>query len=180
MKKYLILFLILAFLHMGCHASASEGDAATSGEWVEIPAGSKPAYMGIHGGTMPVSLLVSQDGASLYTFVGQTGNDFLEVLRKSWLPLPSFGNATRKETWTARLPEMGLFAGNSTASMPVIPVKTDIFTEADWIAQLQPFGLSSHPLSIEGQAAFPVETFSGKRYRLFTVPDFFQPRQARR
>ena len=45
-----------------------------------MPAGARPTYMGIHGGTMPVSLLVYGDGSSLVTFVGRTGNDFLEML----------------------------------------------------------------------------------------------------
>ncbi|MDR2055213.1 MAG: hypothetical protein LBQ10_05025, partial [Desulfovibrio sp.] len=55
--------------------------------WTIMPAGARPAYMGIHGGTMPVSLLVVADGSSLLGFVGRTGNDFLDVLRSTKLPL---------------------------------------------------------------------------------------------
>lgn len=163
----------LALILVAGLASGAEDD-----EWVEMPAGGKPAYMGIHGGTMPVSLLVSRDGSSLYTFVGRTGNDFLEVLRKAYTPLPSFGNATRRESWLAALPTPGLFAGNATASMPVIPLVGDIFSREDWLAQLRPFGLSASPLDIEGEVSVPASPTPVKRYRLFSLPNFFQPRQA--
>ena len=166
-------FLFCAALLFLAISSESRGD----NDWVDMPEGGKPAYMGIHGGTMPVSLLVSRDGSSLYTFVGRTGNDFLEALRKSYMPLPSFGNTTRDSPWSAKLPGAELFAGNSTASMPVIPVEANIFLRADWLEQMSPFGLSSEPIDIEGQISLPKSPSPAKRYRLFALPDFFNPRQ---
>ena len=80
--------------------SCQPAECAESGEsWVTMPAGARPTYMGIHGGTMPVSLLVSSDGTSLLTFVGRTGNDFLEVLHHGDIRFPSLlGSTTRNAT----------------------------------------------------------------------------------
>ncbi|MDE5831790.1 MAG: hypothetical protein K2H64_02195 [Desulfovibrio sp.] len=156
-------------------AGASGARSAEDG-WIEMPAGGKPAYMGIHGGTMPVSLLVSPDGTSLYTFVGRTGNDFLEVLRESYTPLPSFGNTTRPSPFSAKLPGASLFAG-SAASMPVISLPGDIF-RGGWLEALPPFGLTSEPAAIEGQITMPASPSPAKRYRLFALPNFFEPRRS--
>ena len=56
------------------------------GGWVRVDSGSRQAYVGIHGGTAPLSLMCSTDGV-LFAFTGQTGNDFMQVLRG--------GNASR-------------------------------------------------------------------------------------
>lgn len=48
-----------------------------------MPAGARVTYIGIHGGTVPVSLLTDKDGTSMVTFVGQTGNDFLRILLRT-------------------------------------------------------------------------------------------------
>ncbi|MCL1985849.1 MAG: hypothetical protein FWG59_05315, partial [Betaproteobacteria bacterium] len=50
-------------------------------QWVYMPAGARAAYIGIHGGTVPVSLLTSRDGTHMVALVGQTGNDFLQTLK---------------------------------------------------------------------------------------------------
>lgn len=153
---------------------AKESADGQSG-WVEMPAGGKPAYMGIHGGTMPVSLLVSDDGSSLLSFVGRTGNDFLDVLRKAYMPFPSFGNSTREKYWPlmANSASSGLFAGNSTASMPVIALSGGILSNPAWVDHLLPFGLSTEPLSIEGNVARPDRLPQAKKYRIFMLPDTF-------
>jgi hypothetical protein len=46
-----------------------------------MPAGARATYIGIHGGTVPVSLLTSRDGTHMVALVGQTGNDFLRTLK---------------------------------------------------------------------------------------------------
>ena len=46
-----------------------------------MPGGSRPAYIGIHGGTVPVSLLATRGGSTMVAMVGETGSDFLYVLR---------------------------------------------------------------------------------------------------
>lgn len=159
---------------------AEAAPSALDDGWVVIPAGGKPAYMGIHGGTMPVSLLVSGDGSSLFSFVGRTGNDFLDVLRKVYLPLPGFGNSTGEglphSDPTADLAKVqtGIFAGNATATMPVIALSTDLVANRGLLKHLLPFGLSEEPLSIEGQVTRP-EAFSPvKKYRNFFMPDYFR------
>lgn len=132
--------------------------------------------MGIHGGTMPVSLLVAGDGEALLTFVGRTGNDFLEALRATDLPLPSLLNATRSQSSTLPSPaNCGLFAGNATASLPVIALSGERL--AGHQGKLQPFGLSDHPLCIEGEILRPTTTSRAKSYRLFFLPAFLQPKR---
>lgn len=131
---------------------------------------------------MPVSLLVSGDGASLFSFVGRTGNDFLNVLREAYLPLPSFGNSTKQSSNRRDLGKIqtGIFAGNATATMPVITLSTDLLTNQNLIRHLQPFGLSEEPLRIEGSVAKPAVLSPIKRYKNIFMPDYFQPRQNRR
>lgn len=151
--------------------------SADADEWVTMPEGARPAYMGIHGGTMPVSLLVSADGASLFTFVGRTGNDFLEVLRNVYYPLPSIGNSTARVKEGNRNWQTGLFAGNATASMPVIALSGDRLATQAWFEQLLPFGLSSAPLSIEGEVMKPAVSSPARKYRMLFLPDYFQPKR---
>jgi hypothetical protein len=62
--------------------------------WVKVESGSRPAYVGIHGGTAPLSLMHSADGM-LIAFTGQTGNDFMQVLKG--------GNASRAAREEQRL-----------------------------------------------------------------------------
>ena len=89
-----MLCLLPAPAFPGMCAAATDSGAKAADGWVIMPAGARPTYMGIHGGTMPVSLLVSDDGSSLLTFVGRTGNDFLDVLRRTDVRMPSLLNAT--------------------------------------------------------------------------------------
>ena len=162
----LFLFALSAILFfVPSYAPGAEGE-----DWVVIPAGAKSSYMGIHGGTMPVSLLVSADGNSLFSFVGRTGNDFMEVLKKAHLPLPTFGNAT----WASvNSPARShLFAGNATASLPVIALSGETISRLE--SRLQPFGLSDAPLSIEGAVAKPESFPHAKSLRPFFLPDFFK------
>lgn len=152
--------------------------SSQSKKWVEMPAGAKPSYVGIHGGTMPVSLLVSSDGSSLLGFAGKTGNDFLEVLRHAYLPFPSFANATREKfhTFFSSTEKGRLFAGNATASMPVINITQAPGINPEWISHFQPFGLSDQPLSIEGNVSKPEVLPAQKKYRIFFLPEkFFTP-----
>lgn len=171
--------LLYSFLFTGIPAfsaanktSGSMQSSNTDEEWTRMPEGGKSAYMGIHGGTMPVSLLVSTDGASLLGFVGQTGNDFLEVLRNAYLPFPSFGNSTRKGA--IPLKNAGVFAGNSTASLPVFTLPDDPAASRTLVSRLFPFGLSPLPLSIEGSLEKPETVTREKKFRNFYLPDNFQ------
>lgn len=164
------ILLVLA----GSALAATEDDDP----WISIPAGAKSSYMGIHGGTIPVSLLVSRDGSSLFTFVGRTGNDFMEVLRQANGPLPTFGNSTRLPVPRLKTPT-GLFAGNATESVPVFSLPGDVFLRPGVAQYLQPFGLSDSPVSIEGEVLKPSLFPVPRPFRLLRLPDYFQPLRGR-
>lgn len=171
--------LFLALLAASLSGVAPAWAADDDDGWVVMAAGGRPAYMGIHGGTMPVSLLVSGDGASLFTFVGRTGNDFLEALRATDMPLPSLLNATVARSMAVP-GGAALFAGNATSSLPVIALSGENFAAlAAEPGKLQPFGLSDEPLSIEGRAVRPAGRSPAKSYRLFVLPRYLQPQAGR-
>ena len=72
----------------GQHPGGEDAAAAQPHDgWIKLESGSRQAYVGIHGGTAPLSLMRSSDGV-LFAFTGQTGNDFLHVLKG--------GNASRQ------------------------------------------------------------------------------------
>ena len=84
--------------------SRKAGDKAEekTEQWVTLSASSRPAYVGIHGGTAPISLFRNENG-ELVAITGQTGNDFSHLLSggNSSLPaLPQAGNedASQKTT----------------------------------------------------------------------------------
>lgn len=165
--------------------SARETSTQSEEPWIVMPAGGRPAFMGIHGGTMPVSLLVYGDGTSLVTFVGRTGNDFLDVLRRTDLPVPSLLNATSHNGTNETMVPAGksgvLAAGNINSTMPVFNVTGERLSHMDVApGQLQPFGLSDKPLSIEGEVSRPTHLSPTKQYRLFFQPQYLQPRRPAR
>ena len=80
-------FFVLACICLALCAAAWQSAHAESGkdvlapQWIHMPAGARATYIGIHGGTVPVSLLTSRDGTHMVALVGQTGNDFLRTLK---------------------------------------------------------------------------------------------------
>lgn len=176
-QLYLISLSDQNFLEVKASENSPKKVNSDSSQWVEMPAGAKPSFMGIHGGTMPVSLLVSADGSSLLSYVGQTGNDFLEILRQAYLPFPSFANATREKFHNLINPaaKSKLYAGNADASLPVLSLSASPVISPDWISHFQPFGLSDEPLSIEGNVSRPEIIPLQKKYRIFFLPEKFFP-----
>lgn len=65
---------------VGLNATQSSGSGGRYSGWVSLEPGTRPAYVGIHGGTAPITLLRSPEGA-LFAYTGTTGNDFLQILR---------------------------------------------------------------------------------------------------
>lgn len=180
-------FLLAALLLPAAARGSEVRPAPEQQGWVVMPAGARPAFFGIHGGTMPVSLLVYGDGSSLVTFVGRTGNDFIDVLRRSELPMPSLLNATsqRAATGKAMSPSANatavLMAGSSSSSLPVFNVSGEGLSQmAIPPGQLQPFGLSDKPLSIEGEVLPPARFSPVRQYRLLFQPHYLQPRRSPR
>lgn len=100
-------------------APATVGGQPLPEGWTAMPAGARSTYLGIHGGTVPVSLLVSRDGMSLVSFVGQTGNDFLELLRRADVRLPSLLSSILGSSHGGSM----LLAGRAQRSMPVLYVQ---------------------------------------------------------
>lgn len=150
--------------------------------WVTMPAGARCAYFGIHGGTVPVSLLATKEGTGLVVFVGRTGNDFLDLLQRAETRVPSLLNATQARE-SHILPRGSfkntrhLMAGSASASLPVFSISADGISGLTADANgLQPFGLSAAPLSIEGTVAAPDTSAQAPRYHLLVDPRYLQPR----
>lgn len=84
-KRFALFFLAASALACGpvwaASASADKGEKKEEVVWGEMPAGAKTTYIGIHGGTVPVSLLTAGDGSPMIALVGLTGSDFLNFLR---------------------------------------------------------------------------------------------------
>lgn len=53
------------------------GDA---GDWVSLPESDRSAFVGIHGGTAPVSVMGSEISPAEETVTGRTGDDFVQLL----------------------------------------------------------------------------------------------------
>ena len=128
---------------------------ASGNGWVDMPAGARPAYIGIHGGTVPVSLLASSDGQSMVTFVGRTGNDFLSILHKTGIRPPL------DEEFIVQPPNSNatvLMADTPIGAIPVFYATGKGFARMDLTdGQWLPFGLTDKPLLLEGQAVKPLK-----------------------
>lgn len=174
-------------------------DMGPASPWVNMPAGARVTYIGIHGGTVPVSLLTDKDGTSMVTFVGQTGNDFLRILLRSdtGAPLPAtsmepaaqLANVNLQTPQNVLPPLAGhgsaelshalLPTGNATVlqaetavgNIPVIYVTGKGFARMDLPdTQWLPFGLSEKPLQLEGQVVKPMGVTKIKKQRRFLLP----------
>ena len=156
-------------------APATVGGQPLPEGWTAMPAGARSTYLGIHGGTVPVSLLVSRDGMSLVSFVGQTGNDFLELLRRADVRLPSLLGSILGSSHGGSM----LLAGRAQRSMPVLYVLGDrLAAMPHGLQGLPPFGLSDKPLSIEGNISLPPRRNPAARsYRLHIDPRYLDPRR---
>lgn len=92
-RTLLVCFWMLAVVTAACagaagppsgpaRSAASGAAAEDEAVWGEMPAGARPVYIGIHGGTVPVSLLTAGDGSPMIAQVGLTGTDFLHFMRR--------------------------------------------------------------------------------------------------
>lgn len=147
-------------------------------DWQVMPEGARPTYIGIHGGTVPVSLLVSQDGASLVSFVGRTGNDFLEILHRNDVRMPSLLNNATGRVSSGHPAATILLAGHDDRRIMVFYIVGDGATRtAVPMSALEPFGLSSKPLSVEGTVTLPGHSNATLPHRLNLDTDYLQPRR---
>ena len=51
-----------------------------AGDWVSLPESDRSAFVGIHGGTAPVSVMGSEISPAEETVTGRTGDDFVQLL----------------------------------------------------------------------------------------------------
>ncbi len=74
----------LAFLtlHVACvSVFAQESSASVDEEaWITMPEGNRATFVGIHGGTVPITIFSSEDG-KMVALPGNSGKDFLNILR---------------------------------------------------------------------------------------------------
>lgn len=159
--------------------------------WTNMPAGARVTYIGIHGGTVPVSLLTDKDGTSMVTFVGQTGNDFLRILLRTsaheaslpptserpaaeLIPLAqaqTLGTGAQRTNRQHGVNATVLQAETAVGNIPVLYVTGKGFARMDLPeTQWLPFGLSEKPLELEGQVVKPIGVTKIKKQRRYLLP----------
>jgi hypothetical protein len=106
---------------------------ATGEGWVSLEPGSRPAYVGIQGGTAPVTLFRTPEG-ELFTYTGNTGSDFMRILRGNGSLAPTAPSKDNGE----RLAVGPAPAGIGQGVNPPTGEKADGPEPA-----LQPFGLTT-------------------------------------
>lgn len=73
--------LLVCCLSFGASASAQEDESLDEEEnWITMPEGSRATFVGIHGGTVPITIFSSEDG-KVVALPGNSGKDFLNILR---------------------------------------------------------------------------------------------------
>lgn len=123
--------------------------------WVNVEPGARPAYVGIQGGTAPITLLRSPTG-SLLGYTGNTGNDFIHLLQGKESPTVALPPSDSKEALELPLPRAQNLAEFSASR------ENSLFTSGP---SMEPFGLSTpehvvikeetktiHPLPVQKHA----------------------------
>lgn len=144
--------------------------------WADMPAGARKAYIGIHGGTVPVSLLAAGDGTPMIAQVGLTGSDFLNFMRsrgrpEAWSQADFLSGAETMADHVVQPPVPGhnatlLLAGTASGDVPVIYATGRSFEKMAIVpSNWAPFGLTEKPLSLEGAVKLPPKTEKPARSR---------------
>lgn len=147
-------------------APTQPAKGAEPSPWAEMPAGARKAYIGIHGGTVPVSLLAAGDGTPMIAQVGLTGSDFLNFIRsrgkpEAWSAADLMAGAETMAGHVVQPPLTGqnatlLLTGTSVGDVPVIYATGRSFEKMAIVpANWAPFGLTKTPLSLEGALKLP-------------------------
>ena len=107
--KLLVLSATILFSSAAAFAASAEPSVApkekakAEEQRVSLAPSSRPAYVGIHGGTAPISLFRNENG-KLVAITGQTGNDFSHILNggnSSLRTLPATNNTAQVATENA-------------------------------------------------------------------------------
>ena len=170
-------------------AYAEPGTGTPATQWVLMPAGSRATYIGIHGGTVPVSLLTSRDGTHMVALVGLTGNDFLRTLKVdtgttgALSPMPSGALSSPEDEEDADTADAGpasqpsaatdraayqlsanatlLMAGTAVGAMPVIYATGHSFASLNQLyTDSLLFGLSENSPLLEGAVKAPAKALT--------------------
>ena len=74
-------FVFLA-LHFACASAFAQesGSPVDEEAWITMPEGNRATFVGIHGGTVPITIFSSKDG-KMVALPGNSGKDFLNILR---------------------------------------------------------------------------------------------------
>ena len=154
-------------------AQAESGKNTLAPQWIYMPAGARATYIGIHGGTVPVSLLTSRDGTHLVALVGQTGNDFLHALKVA--PGTMDVSPALHDEEATQLVQLNprtvaapaaffrhaanatlLMAGTAVGAMPVIYATGHSFASLNHLhSDNLLFGISENSLLLEGAVKAP-------------------------
>ncbi len=130
----IVLIFPLSTMHAGDRATAEPAAAATG--WNSLPAGSRVVFIGVHGGTTPVTLHPKSDGTPL-ALPGGSGQDFLRLIRSPETAKADLATGGSITFWlkqiTAGVPNAGLFASetleqNPRHTLPPLPAR---FPEAN-------------------------------------------------
>lgn len=177
----ILLCLPFFYLTQGTSSEATEqktGMQSAPKGWVSMPSGARTAFFGIHGGTVPVSLLVTSTGTSLVSFVGETGNDFLALLRKAEMRFPSFFfSKDNDQALSGQKADIRtILCRNTEFCLPVISLSDDsVFQMTATPGLLQPFGFSDSTKNIEGDVSMPSSDPGRLRYHILVDPDYLAP-----
>ncbi len=162
----------------------AESPAQQANVWGEMPAGARSVYIGIHGGTVPVSLLTAGDGSPMIAQVGLTGTDFLHFMRRGTAspddmalipvadPNSRANSGSESEQTDPPVPRLTqnkatlLLAGRCQRDVPVIYATGRNFERLSLVpANWAPFGLTETPLSLEGEVRIINQPKKLPRYR---------------
>lgn len=73
--------LLACCLLFAAPAPAEENKPSSDEEnWITMPEGNRATFVGIHGGTVPITIFSSEDG-KMIALPGNSGKDFLNILR---------------------------------------------------------------------------------------------------
>ncbi len=185
-RRALAAVLCAVFLFGGFTPVAAADEGSPPPSWIYMPPNPRAIYIGIHGGTVPVSLLTSRDGTHMVAQVGRTGNDFLRILKAdppangrpaAQAPAaPAEPQAAAQEDGDAAAPAVvetappsplpSRFAANATVfmagtalgAMPVIYATGRSFAGIAHIyGDCLPFGLSENSTLLEGAVKGPLK-----------------------
>lgn len=135
--------------------------------WIDMPGGARPAYIGIHGGTMPVSLLATRGGSAMVAMVGETGSDFLYVLRGG--RTPSVGDDSPQSEAAAELLAAARAAHGGQAFTEALDASRSDLSGAGTSAMPEPGANGTVLFAATPEGSVPVIYASGRSFESLDI-----------